>query len=1220
MLNQKMKNIMWLTLNTFSISESFKQISRQVATFTNPLSKFVFPHVEPAATKVLHHSYSYSLQQVIVQTKKEGSALLETSSGHTLIEIVQQGNGSFIFIAVDQDLKPIVYSGPLFDVQVSHYLTKILSDTKGVSYGVVAKRWDKDLFSQLKEYLIAHRLLREKGNKVTLKLPQQKLITFQGPFATNKADVVIKHHYHKQNCPIEGENSVLKGLIFGYLFVTGLALGSSARGHNEDRAALIGIDGFLNHDDLGAIAKSSGFCEQIKTLSLQQAEQGNTTLYSELQSIQFKENCYCESYSYEGTSYFDVHDASNDREIHHRKVYPKFGLCEEYQTEMKHEKLIYTHKKLRNKEKEVQKVIFEKKNEEWTLKTRLRYLEKPVLRVLDPALTSYIIEKSQDLTFRASFVFAASLLAKQTATMTLISAFFALISKAQATVEIPSSPLSTGSVRHLARSLYDPITILKSIPNFLVQPNNPQSYMISLLDYQLANPYQNKELYIASADGTPLPNWVNLGMGPITTDSSIYLKDETNSVLINGRYAYLLMEPSSNNCYFNIFDLSQNTPKLVGNLPLNIINLPSTFFVYNNLLTVLIGNTLTFFNTSSLSNITFDNQITFSGLVIFYGAQINNLLYFLDYQDPSIMAIVDINNATNYQQISSPNCQGVLFAEGDLYCATLNGTNWQIAIMDATDPLNPKLASEVATEDPPSCFAKSEKYLYTSNTDQTMSVSDISDKTNIVVNNSVFLDFTAYQMKVVGKFLYAFGLGAFTGKGQDNEINVIDITTDPLNPISVASFQIFANPTSGYNNNIFAIQNNKIYIPNGVLFTILDASQRELTFTPQAGDWGLHFFNITTTDDSGNAVVQQIGVNVGDIQVNQIATQQINGGSSGTFTLDPDLFQFPNAHFTYTATQVGGIALPSGLKLNGRTFSYDQVTPGTYDIEVTADNGWGGVASAGFSLIVAGSPVVENILDSQTATVGTKFLFVVPQNTFSGLNIVTYALQSNGKSLPSWLSYQNKTMTFTGTPSSTDQSIGSDAEISIDLWAANGVGKTKTSFVIILTGTSFYAKLAAALGYTFTAVTTLSTAYYERARVSNYLFKDKYQKEKEYAYVNEPYSRLLLTPEGRKELAEVKATQKGKHLVKSLPDGLEYKQGCISGIPSGEDTGRFLVRAIAHHGFIREEYQLIIKQNKEDPDPELEIPWYSQAVSSAKSFVQQRKRKSADKGSEMAAL
>src|SRR5207247_6857563 len=97
------------------------------------------------------------------------------------------------------------------------------------------------------------------------------------------------------------------------------------------------------------------------------------------------------------------------------------------------------------------------------------------------------------------------------------------------------------------------------------------------------------------------------------------------------------------------------------------------------------------------------------------------------------------------------------------------------------------------------------------------------------------------------------------------------------------------------------------------------------------------------------------------------------------------------------------------------------------DIPVTADDGNGGTASAGFTLTldtVNDAPVVANPIPDQTFTGAGNHSFAFASDTFTdadAADTLTYtATLSNGDPLPSWLSFDSATRTFSGNPSASD--------------------------------------------------------------------------------------------------------------------------------------------------------------------------------------------------------
>jgi hypothetical protein len=84
------------------------------------------------------------------------------------------------------------------------------------------------------------------------------------------------------------------------------------------------------------------------------------------------------------------------------------------------------------------------------------------------------------------------------------------------------------------------------------------------------------------------------------------------------------------------------------------------------------------------------------------------------------------------------------------------------------------------------------------------------------------------------------------------------------------------------------------------------------------------------------------------------------------------------------------------------------------------------------------APVVANAIAAQTATVGNFYSLTFPTNTFTDVDgdALTYsATQSSGAALPVWLTFNDATRTFSGTPTAGD--VGT---ITIRLTASDGKG------------------------------------------------------------------------------------------------------------------------------------------------------------------------------------
>ena len=98
---------------------------------------------------------------------------------------------------------------------------------------------------------------------------------------------------------------------------------------------------------------------------------------------------------------------------------------------------------------------------------------------------------------------------------------------------------------------------------------------------------------------------------------------------------------------------------------------------------------------------------------------------------------------------------------------------------------------------------------------------------------------------------------------------------------------------------------------------------------------------------------------------------------------------------------------------------------GTDSFTFTVSDGNGGSVTGTFNLNVKSvndAPTLVQAIADQTATLDTAFNFTIGANTFSDVDagdILTYsATLENGDALPSWLTFDAATRTFTGTPNS----------------------------------------------------------------------------------------------------------------------------------------------------------------------------------------------------------
>jgi Ca2+-binding RTX toxin-like protein len=146
---------------------------------------------------------------------------------------------------------------------------------------------------------------------------------------------------------------------------------------------------------------------------------------------------------------------------------------------------------------------------------------------------------------------------------------------------------------------------------------------------------------------------------------------------------------------------------------------------------------------------------------------------------------------------------------------------------------------------------------------------------------------------------------------------------------------------------------------------------------------------------------------------------------AGTFS-DAD----PGDTLTYQAVMSDGSPLPSWLSFDTATQTFTGIPSngdvGTVDIRLDATDQTGLTSSAPFSLDVVNvndAPQPANPSIDQSVIEDEPFVYRVPSSTFmdvDGDSLTASALLSDGSELPAWLTFDEETMTFVGTPSSSD--------------------------------------------------------------------------------------------------------------------------------------------------------------------------------------------------------
>lgn len=211
---------------------------------------------------------------------------------------------------------------------------------------------------------------------------------------------------------------------------------------------------------------------------------------------------------------------------------------------------------------------------------------------------------------------------------------------------------------------------------------------------------------------------------------------------------------------------------------------------------------------------------------------------------------------------------------------------------------------------------------------------------------------------------------------------------------------------------------------------------------------GQYYNNNGVADPNRDLAFEVSGINNTPVVANPIADQLATQNSTFSFTFAANTFIDADGDvLIYTAQLSGGGALPAWLNFdaNTRTFSgtpgNDDV--GTMTIEVTASDGNGGTAATDiFSILVVDvndAPVLAIPIPDQFATEDSAFTYTIPAATFTDVDAgdtLEYSAQLvGGGSLPTWLSFDANTRTFSGMATHLDTGT-----LSIEILVSDGNG------------------------------------------------------------------------------------------------------------------------------------------------------------------------------------
>jgi Ca2+-binding RTX toxin-like protein len=213
-----------------------------------------------------------------------------------------------------------------------------------------------------------------------------------------------------------------------------------------------------------------------------------------------------------------------------------------------------------------------------------------------------------------------------------------------------------------------------------------------------------------------------------------------------------------------------------------------------------------------------------------------------------------------------------------------------------------------------------------------------------------------------------------------------------------------------------------------------NAGTRTFSGVPQNWNVGQMQVQVTASDPAGAQasdvfVLTVININDAPTVVSFPTTQSAAQGQAYSWTVPIGTFADVDVGDTLTRvmTRSDGSALPTWLSFDATTGVLSgtpaNANVGTLGLRLTATDLAGDSAWVVFNLVIANvndAPVLTAALADQSGRAGVAFSYTVPAGAFTDIDVgdtLTYAaVQASGAALPSWLSFNAGTRTFSGTP------------------------------------------------------------------------------------------------------------------------------------------------------------------------------------------------------------
>jgi uncharacterized delta-60 repeat protein len=230
-----------------------------------------------------------------------------------------------------------------------------------------------------------------------------------------------------------------------------------------------------------------------------------------------------------------------------------------------------------------------------------------------------------------------------------------------------------------------------------------------------------------------------------------------------------------------------------------------------------------------------------------------------------------------------------------------------------------------------------------------------------------------------------------------------------------------------------ATRSNGAALPSWLHF---DATTRTFSGTPTNGDVGTLAVKVTAADPSGASANDTFTLTVQNVNdaptlTNSIVDRYVVKDVPYTQTLPANVFTDVDAgdSVAFSVTRGDGTALPAWVSYDPATRVLSG-TPGAGDtgrleIKMTGTDQSGAQTSDWFSIYVSSPPTVATPIPDQAVAEDASLSYVMPANTFGDVDgwdatLAYTATRADGTALPSWLSFNATTHTFSGTPQNAD--------------------------------------------------------------------------------------------------------------------------------------------------------------------------------------------------------